>query len=190
MKTLSLPARLMRAAMHFQAKGDVRYYLNGIHFDPAGFINATNGHILFRAECEEAKELDAPLILGIQGKIPAKAITANLTISDDNQTGSMWFQDAHGKPIMKLGLKDGRFFEVIDGKFPDVDRVLPKGDPVPTESFGVNSSYMAIVAEAAKAIGISYPIVKVNLRGENEPLEINLKGPELDATVIIMPART
>jgi len=41
---MKIQTNLLRAASKFQAKDDVRYYLNGIHLNK-GKIEATNGHV-------------------------------------------------------------------------------------------------------------------------------------------------
>lgn len=189
-KSFSVPAALIRAAMIFQARRDPRHYLNGIHINANGHIEGTNGHIMFRAECEEAKTLDESLIVSINGKVPARAHMAKFTFADDERdVGLLVFEDGHGKPLRRGSVIDGRAFERLDGKFPDCAKVVPDKPIKATEKFCVNAAYMAKVADAAKAIGIGYPIVTVNLRGELDLLEIDLSGPEYKAKCLIMPAR-
>jgi len=49
MKTIgNIPARTLKAALYCAAKNDVRYYLNGVCFEPStGALVATDGHVLF-----------------------------------------------------------------------------------------------------------------------------------------------
>lgn len=44
---LKISKLLLEGALMFQAKNDVRYYLNGICFMPDGRVAATDGHRLF-----------------------------------------------------------------------------------------------------------------------------------------------
>ena len=48
---------------------DVRYYLNGIFFDPEGFIVATDGHRLF---CGKAITEGESVIISVKAKPPTK----------------------------------------------------------------------------------------------------------------------
>ncbi len=187
-QAIRLPARLLKAAMNYQAKGDVRYYLNGILVSSSGFISATNGHQLFHAQCEEAKELEEDMIFAILGKIPAKAVTANIVFSGEDE-GYIWFQDGIERPLKKQDVKQCLFFSVIYGKFPDVDRVLPKGELVPTDQFGINPTYMATIATALRDLGARSEFIKVKLRGNKSSVEISLVTPEHKASVVIMPVR-
>lgn len=189
-KTFSIPAKLVRAAMIFQARQDVRYYLNAIHINMDGHIEATNGHIMFRAECEEAKDLGESLIVSISGKVPARAHTAKFIFMDDERdVGLVIFEDGIGRPIRKTSVVDGRTFERVDGKFPDCGRIVPTDPLKPVEQFGVNASYIAKVAEAGKALGSGSPVVSIKLRGANEILEIDINSPVYNAKCLIMPVR-
>lgn len=188
--SFSIPAKLIRAAMIFQARQDVRYYLHGIHINADGHIEATNGHVALRAECEEAKDLEESLIVSINGKIPARAHMAKFTFMDDERdVGLVIFEDGLGRPLRKSSVVDGRSFQRVDGKFPDINRIVPTEPLKAVEKFCVNASYMAKVAEAAKALGVSFPVVTVNLRGATGVLEVDIKGPEYSAKCLIMTVR-
>ncbi|MGR9066982.1 hypothetical protein ACP6ES_07685 [Klebsiella quasipneumoniae] len=48
---------------------DVRYYLNGLFFDPEGFIVGTDGHRLF---CGKAVTEGESVIINVKAKPPTK----------------------------------------------------------------------------------------------------------------------
>ena len=68
----TVPAALVKAAMLFQAKNDVRYYLNGIMITKSHIV-ATDGHVMFVSPYESDLRPDEQMIIAIKGKIPAKA---------------------------------------------------------------------------------------------------------------------
>jgi DNA polymerase-3 subunit beta len=111
-KTNELKALLLCAA-----KNDVRYYLNGIHFEstPGGIIAAsTDGHRLLCINLpnEQAEGVKAliPRAL-IEAAIKTKAQVIDITIDGHNVTLSSAGQNVSGS--------------ITDGVFPDFRRVVP-----------------------------------------------------------------
>lgn len=186
---IDLPAKLLRAAKQYQAVRDVRSYLEGTLLHPDGHIAATNGHAMFWAQCDEAKLLDNALIMQICGAVPASAETAHIALHLEEKAGYMWFSDAFGISVPKSGRKTFRAFSLIDGTYPDLERVLPKGEPVATEAIGINPEYIGKANAALKALGARYPTVEMQLRGINSSIEMLLKGTDYNAKVIVMPVR-
>lgn len=139
MKTITMNAEFVRAAQACQAKNDVRYYLNNICIMPQGKIAGTNGHILYTGQYTEDADnmVDANVIIRIFGNIPASSETVVFTFSDEN-TGTC---ETDNKKLF--------LFEVIDGVYPDITKVIKpdsdydKGDF--SNGFGVNSEYLALM---------------------------------------------
>lgn len=191
-KTLSinLPAKLLKASAYFQAKNDIRYYLEGVHLNKEGFIEATNGHILLRCSCDEVKELDENIIINIGGgAIPSRAHMAVLTIDIDTMDGRVVFMDGYENMLKKHGVIDGRFLSVVDGTFPDTKKVLKGiiGKPKVVESIGINAEYMSTVGKASKALGCSYPVAEFVFYGKEKPIKAYIKNTYCDAMALIMP---
>ncbi|WP_299198419.1 hypothetical protein [uncultured Amphritea sp.] len=186
-KKIELDANLLRAATPFSAKSDPRYYLHGIYLDSAGYITATNGHVMFRAPCLEAKELQESLIINIKGTIPAKATKGMMTLIEGEKIGLIEFYN----PISAAShsTHEHRAFEIIDGKYPDVEKVIPTGDPIPTPFIGINPDYVSLVSKAEKALGNRYSNAIFKFRGKNTAIEVNIKNHDYNALVIIMPIR-
>ena len=112
-KTNELKALLLCAA-----KNDVRYYLNGVHFEstPNGIIAAsTDGHRLLCVNLpnEQAEGIKAliPRAL-IEAAVKTKAQVIDITIDGPSVTLSSMGQNVSGS--------------ITDGVFPDFRRVIPE----------------------------------------------------------------
>lgn len=131
---MKINSKQLRAAKVCQAKDDVRYYLNGIHIYK-NKIEATNGHIAVQMTMKNRIKRD--LILNIQGPIPKTAKDSIFVFGKDN---FVKHYDSFGS-LIKISVVD-----VIDGKFPDINRVLPtKFESV--DSIGVKASYIGLFGE-------------------------------------------
>jgi len=115
--------RLIDRTAFSMAQQDVRYYLNGMLFElQTGQLRtvATDGHRL--AMCTLNSDIQADRIQAI---LPRKAVLelARLLTQAD-QVVKLQFNDTHFTAEMS-----GYSFttKLIDGKFPDYERVLPKG---------------------------------------------------------------
>jgi DNA polymerase-3 subunit beta len=108
----------LKALLICAAKNDVRYYLNGVHFEstPHGIIAAsTDGHRLLciNLPSEQAEGIKAliPRAL-IEAAVKTKAPTIDVTIEGGNVTLSSMGQNVSGS--------------ITDGVFPDFRRVIPE----------------------------------------------------------------
>ena len=137
MKTITLPAALIRGAMACQANKDVRYYLNGILLAENGDVVGTDGHAAFCGNCQDSG-IESDVIISIDGKIPPKAETVQFVFNEDGLAGIATTDN--GKVFS---------FKVIDGKYPDYNRVIP-GLPRENHSngFSVDSSLLSKVEKA------------------------------------------
>lgn len=191
MKAIEVNAGLLRAAMFMQAKNDVRFYLNGVLLHSSGYVVSTNGHCMYKADDEGLKQLESNVIIAIAGTIPTKAEVARIHFLDEKE-GYITFLDSIGHPLQSRGRPSAahrRFFDVVEGKYPDIDRVIPASELQPTESIGVNAEYLGLVGKCAKAMGIRYPAITMNLRGADSVIEAVISGPELTAHAFIMPCK-
>lgn len=112
---LTVDKKALLSAMIFQAKCDVRYYLNGIYFAPDKKLYSTDGHRAFLGE-HESEDLKENIIVAIKGPKFVKFDKAKL----DTESGIVtYFYDE--------GLRVGATIcEVIDGKYPDINHMIPK----------------------------------------------------------------
>lgn len=204
----TVPAALVKAAMLFQAKNDVRYYLNGIIITKSHIV-ATDGHVMFFSPYESDLRPDEQMIIAIKGKISAKAHNLELFYDDERNIGvarcvevTPFYMKVRNRitgefddvPPTAAAVLDGQghqqcaFFHKIDGKFPDWERVVPTGEAIPTDRIGINFDFCARVAKACKELGSPYPQCAVNLRGATAAIEVDLQSRHYaGAKVIIMP---
>jgi hypothetical protein len=135
MKTLIISAALIRGAQACQAtKKDARYYLHGFLLVSSGDIVSTNGHILFKGIVGAGDKPDVDTIIEISGKIPANAETVTFTFSDPER-GICTTNNGKAFP-----------FQVIDAKYPDCNRVIPKRYRTEhSDGFSVQAQYLAAV---------------------------------------------
>lgn len=174
----------------FQARNDVRYYLNGICFMPDGRVAATDGHRLFVGGNHD-NAIEENIIVSVT-KSPTKRydiaeldtdtgiVTYNMTNNYANEDGSI-------EEI--LTLVGAGICELIDGRFPDVDRIIPK-QTAPAEQIGFNAKYLADVEKCAKLFNPKFESVRFELNGNTSAAVANLRAPSGEtAKIIVMPMR-
>ena len=120
--------KLVERTSFAMAQQDVRYYLNGLLVEISGSrfrCVATDGHRLALSDCElENQSFDQTT----QVIVPRKGILELARLmdqSDDLVTVNV------GTNHIKVEIDDITFTsKLVDGKFPDYDRVLPKGGEI------------------------------------------------------------
>lgn len=169
---------LLESALIFQAKNDIRYYLNGICFKADGRVCSTDGHRAFVGGKHEG-DLKDDVILSITKSPTKKYDYAEI----DTDTGIVSY---HTDTTLRIGVG---ICEVIDGKFPDIDRVIPK-ETAPTDRIGFNASYLASIEKVAKLFNPKLASVLFELNGHTNATVAKLtsyNGEE--AKIIVMPMR-
>lgn len=138
MITFTIDARFIRAAQNATAKNDVRYYLNGFHLRTDGTIEATDGHILYQGKYTDHCELTEPMVITIDGKIPASADTVTFNFEEGARQG-------------QCRTNKGKLFAVdlIDGKFPDCDRVIPGERAIYTNGLAMDPAQLIRIGQIA-----------------------------------------
>lgn len=175
---LKISKLLLEGALMFHAKQDVRYYLNGICFMPDGRVAATDGHRAMIAS-KHGNKIKSNVIVSVS-KSPTKNYSyavidtrANIVAYHDN------FDVLVGAGICSE----------VDGKFPDIDRVIPK-QTAPAEQIGFNAKYLADVEKLAKLFNPKYEGVRFELNGNTSAAVANISAPTGEtAKVIVMPMR-
>jgi DNA polymerase-3 subunit beta len=169
---------LLESALIFQAKKDIRYYLNGICFKADRRVCSTDGHRAFIGSKHEG-ELKEDVILSVT-KAPTKSYSY---VEIDTDSGIVTYHDTFN---IRVGVG---LCEVIDGKFPDIDRVIPK-ETAPTDRIGFNASYLADVEKVARLFNPKWASVLFELNGHTNATVAKLtsyNGEE--AKIIVMPMR-
>lgn len=175
---LKISKLLLEGALIFQAKQDIRYYLNGICFMPDGRIAATDGHRAMIASKHDNK-IKNNVIVSVS-KSPIKRYAYALL---DTETNIVTYHDEHE---MMVGA--GICYE-IDGNYPDIDRVIPK-QTAQAERIGFNAKYLAGAEKLAKLFNPKYESVLFELNGNTNAVVANISAPTGEtAKVIVMPMR-
>ena len=164
---LTVPLATLKAVATHAAKQDIRYYLNGVCFNPragngnAGLIMATDGHRLIVCEGMTVTGYSTPrpcpafildndsiaAIISAHKGMPKKANPDVTFIYKQTADGNV-------KHVPEIAVKTPigvLTFRPVDGVFPDVSRVIPKSSDIreQNEPGFYNNSY---VNEAIKAI--------------------------------------
>lgn len=175
---LKVSKLLLEGALIFQAKQDVRYYLNGICFMTDGRVAATDGHRAMIASKHENKLKDSVIVS--VSKSPTKRYAYALL---DTKAGIVTYHDEH-EIIVGAGI-----CSEINGRFPDIDRVIPK-QTAPAEQIGFNAKYLADVEKLAKLFNPKFEAVLFELNGNTSAAVANISAPTGEnAKVIVMPMR-
>lgn len=142
----------LRALLHFAAKKDVRYYLNGILIEVSnGTIRgcATTGHFLAVTTLGQTDAPDGAYILPreLVERMTKTKSAYDLTLSETTITAS------HGHAGVP-----------IDGKFPDWRRVMvwPSADEAPAV---FDAELLHDIAKASKCLGYKHGYYKMSQFG-------------------------
>lgn len=175
---LKISKLLLEGALMFQAKQDIRYYLNGICFMPDGRVAATDGHRAMIASKHDNKLTDNVIVS--VSKSPTKRYSYALL---DTETNIVTYYDEH-EAMVGAGI-----CSEIDGNYPDIDRVIPKQN-APAEQIGFNAKYLADVEKLAKLFNPKFEAVRFELNGNTSAAVANISAPTGEtAKVIVMPMR-
>lgn len=175
---LKISKLLLESALIFQARNDVRYYLNGICFMPDGRIASTDGHRAFIGGSHDNK-LTENVIIKI-GKSPTKRYEYAII---DTKAKIATYHDEAGAMV------GAGICEEIDGRFPDIDRVIPK-ETKAAEEIGFNAGYLVDVEKVAKLFNPKFCGVKFELNGNTNAAVCCLSAPSGEtAKIVVMPMR-
>ena len=127
-KTFSIPQGQLKSLIDrtgfAMANQDVRYYLNGLMLEASkGLLRAvaTDGHRLAMCECETAIDTASSQ----QVIVPRKGVLElSRLLGDSDDEAQVQISANH----IRISMAELRFTsKLIDGRFPDYDRVVPKG---------------------------------------------------------------
>lgn len=175
---LKVSKLLLEGALIFQAKQDARYYLNGICFMPDGRVAATDGHRAMIASKHENK-IKSNVIVSI-----SKSPTKNYSYAVIDTRAKIVTYHNNFDVLVGAGI-----CSEVGGKFPDIDRVIPK-QTAPAEQIGFNAKYLADVEKLAKLFSPKYESARFELNGNINAAVANISAPTGEtAKVIVMPMR-
>lgn len=175
---LTLSKAALLSAMIFQAKKDVRYYLNGICFAPDKKLYSTDGHRAFIGEHDNS-DLTENIIIAIKGAKVTNFEKAEI----DTDSGLVTYLDEHSSRV-GAGICD-----VIDGRFPDIQRVISTFKSAPTDEIGFNAGYLADIEKAAKLYNPKFCGIKIKPNGNTAASIVEFNSAFGNGTLVIMPMR-
>lgn len=181
--------REFRLAQSVVAKDGVRYYLNGVYLEPSkGTATGADCHRLACAPAIAASKRPSAIIR-FSKMIPMNAVEAEIRMSDCVVTHD---QVVAGNVVMETKNKRGTVVlipgEIIDGKYPNYDRVIPDpathghGAGIPKISF--NASY---VADMVKAFNEPFHGVTLSFDTADDSILVGIQGSS--ARCMVMPLR-
>jgi len=138
---MNIDSQLLKSMLGGAAKNDVRFFLNGVHVF-GETIEATNGHYLFTAKIDKTEE---DRIFKIIGTIPAKAQDTEISFETNIATHKNFNNE-----IVGVG-----YVEVIDGKFPDTQKVIDKFKPEKVSEIAFSPEYLSLPKKLFGANGVT-----------------------------------
>lgn len=194
-----LEPRLLAAVAPMMGKEETRYHLMGVHVkraDGKTTYEATNGHILGRVVSEidhDGEEDNFDIIIP---SVLVKHLSSKSFLKgyDSEKLEYIW-TTIEAQTISVETEKGLIQHKLVDGTYPDTDRVIPKNPTCKgfkNDHIGFNAKYMAAIEKSGKAFaGHSSFSVKFG-EDNSSPCTFNLthhdNGQELLA--VLMPLRT
>ena len=196
-KTFKLEPHLLRACAPAMSTDETRYYLNGVHvFESDGkmIYEATNGHILIRVE--SVNEQEDENIEGIDIIIPdffVKEISKPKFLKGFGCIGLEWVDAVIDCQTINIEMPNGVVSnKLIDGTFPETDKVIPKKGScrdLTFDSIGLNLGYLSKIDKSIKAMGMT--VAETVFGNDNKSaVRFDAYSPEKGRwTALQMPAR-
>lgn len=182
--TITLTRAQLRAALIFAADKDIRYYINGVLLQVGECgdcrLIATDGHRLAVLDVgDHPGATPGEYIMPRDALKAVKRATRNGSKTVDLQIDGGRVMITDGGDIIAGGL-------LIDGKFPDWQRVCPEPSRMSGELGTFNAFYLADIGAALVELGEKFPALEMLHNGTSAGLVLN---PEYGLMVAIMPMR-
>lgn len=157
---------VLKSAMLYKSKKDVRYYLEGLYIDNNTVV-AMNGHICFKAPIES----DEQRIIRFQGKLPTNF--KECVITGDIAE----FTDDKMNVVAKLGVEN------IDVRYPNYNR-LHNDQTGKVGEIGFRGDYLQILGKTAKLLD-EHQCCKFTFKNAIDGVRVKIGVAE----IILMPVR-
>jgi len=135
----TIEIKTIKALLHFAAKKDIRYYLQGVHIEQGTtgtYAVATNGHFIAIARIDTHAQTPASVIVG----------SDHLASAIKGAKGAAMI-GADGVRVTITTTAGETTVDAIDGRYPDWRRVIRA--PQTGEQAYFNADYLALVQKAA-----------------------------------------
>lgn len=119
----TIPTAALKACLRVAAKEDVRYYLNGVCYEPReGTLIATDGHILFAVRFTTETRPGQPVIF------PRGLVEKALKLARQHKVSELRvdYAEGIGNSVNFAAGNESVTGNLIDGNFPDWRRVVPQ----------------------------------------------------------------
>lgn len=177
----------LESALLAQAKNDIRYYLCGICFHEDGNLYATNGHVALSVP--HGNEISESVIVSID-KMPTKKYSHAYIDTDTGIVTLTVFpvDDFSELPEKRVGVT---LFKMVDGKFPDVKRLIDGFKLENCNQIGFSCKYLKLIHDIGKIANEKWAFCTINLNSNiaAAKVEIPIASSEDKITLIIMPSR-
>ena len=175
--SITLSPDLLKAAVLFTSKEEVRYYLKGVSIQATIAtvkVAATDGHRLFVARVCQEENTEAFSIIIPSDTIATATKGAKYPLALSKLSENQW----------RLG---DTIFTPIDGTFPEYSRIVPTS--VSGETAQYNPEYVAALGKANKLLGGSNTAT-IGYNGKNPALVTGDGYKAHNAIAVIMPMRS
>lgn len=189
---ITQPSQAVKAVKLFAAKRDVRYYFNGVALyienDRIVTVAATDGHCLSVVGREDTGSI-IPVIVSNEN-LPTLITALDVALQAENPLVSV------DEFKMFIG---GYALPLVEGRFPDIRRVIPKLKRTPADAIGIQPDYIGklkqfkaelvknIPARSKKTVGM---VMRCGAADESVRFDIcSPHGLQDDAVVVITPIR-
>lgn len=151
-RDFNLDLKALRSCSLAMSSDEARYYICGVHIferDGAMIYEATNGHIAIRVESElQNEDFDYSDIDIILPSFIVKHLCKPKFIKGFGLEGD--FIPCHVDGIrINIEMLDGVInYKLIDGTFPEIDKVIPKRSSIKFNKINVNGKYMDALSKS------------------------------------------
>ena len=196
MRKVRFNAKYVAVLAEFMGKNDVRYYLNGVfvtpHNESGVLLVATDGHTMAIIHDPEGETngdhifpLSKPLIAAAKKRVSNTGKPEAVELIGEAAYVRMFKEDLAYDPAISAMDVHVEHCSPIDGKYPDIRRVVPIDKPTPS-LITCNPEYIARLAKVGKAMGLGYTGASFFTYGKDKATAVRLSRlPE--ALFIIMP---
>jgi len=149
---------------------DVRYFMNGVYVNGRR-LAVTNGHYLITVDMTD--EIEATDVI-----LPTRALRSAMKAAGTapvSLRGSTLDTEAVGS--IEVG--------VVEGRFPDVDRIARKRDDAEPAACTLDIGYLAKLSQAIKKL--AKRTVRVETAGPNDPVTLKAEGDGCTVTAYLQP---
>jgi hypothetical protein len=185
------------AASIFASVNESRYVLNGVCVEvkpnASPLMLATDGRRLVAIETECAQE--GEFTEEYQFILPVDVVKAIHSVAKPKLKLFPWVA-LETKPGSKrlqvhfighqsvLDAENG----LIEGAFPAWRQVLPSGEKTPVTELGLNAEFVGDFTKAAKFLGVTEPLIQMNIYSNTAAIEIRM-GQKANFYAVLMPCK-